>query len=71
MRICKPKSIMRTEHYGGSETTLVDAREAKEGRATGLKGGPFRQNIHVSSDEIQTPVTTHHIAVFNAKAGVS
>ena len=47
MRICKPKDMMRAEHYGGSESTLVDVREAKEGRARGFTGKAFKQNVHV------------------------
>ena len=47
LRICKPKYLVSTEHYGGSEITTVDAREAKAGTATGFTGKAFKQNIFI------------------------
>jgi len=53
LRICKPKYLVSTEHYGGSEITTVDAREAKAGTATGFTGKAFKQNIYISNQKLE------------------
>ena len=47
LRICRPKYLLGTEHYGGSEITMVDAKMAKAGTATGFDGKKVKQNVYV------------------------
>ena len=50
LRICKPKDLMGTEHFGGSEILTVDVKDAKAGTATGsIPGKTFKQELYVSN----------------------